>query len=303
MINKLRSKTGLRALAVAGIAGIGLVAVFAASPGQVQWSDSDPAAAPPPNASATRQSGTDLQPPAAPTAASPAGLTAPGVVRARDQAVLGSRITALITHMPLEVGQSFRQGQVLIAFDCNQMRAQLRAAEAATAAYRRTYDTNVELDRYEAIGTNDVGVSQANLQRAAAEADAIRAGLGQCQIVAPFAGTVVERQAHRHDVAASGQPLMTIQRQGTLEVELNAPSRWLTWLEPGVAFTFIVEETGQTISGRVTRLGAAVNPVSKTVRVTGTVDQNDRVLPGMSGVARFSSPGRAPEAAPNGQRS
>jgi RND family efflux transporter MFP subunit len=300
MIEKLRSKTGLRTLAVVGLAGVGLVAVYAAAPSQVQWSDNENGISPVPAAPAPQQSRAAA--PAAPTA-SPAGLTAPGVVRARDQAVLGSRITALITQMPFEVGQSFRQGQVLIAFDCNQMRAQLRAAEAATAAYRRTYDTNVELDRYEAIGTNDVGVSQANLQRASAEADAIRAGLGQCQIVAPFAGTVVERQAHRHDVAASGQPLMTIQRLGTLEVELNAPSRWLTWLEPGAAFSFVVEETGQTISGRVTRLGAAVNPVSKTVRVTGAVDQNDRVLPGMSGVARFPTPGRAAEAAANGQRS
>ena len=168
------------------------------------------------------------------------------------------------------------------------MRAQLSAAEAAASAYRKTYDTNVELDHYKAIGTNEVAVSKANLGKASAEAQAIRAGTGQCSIVAPFAGTVVERIAHPHDVAAPGQPLMKIQGTGALEVELIVPSKWLTWLKPGTPFTFQLEETGGSVSGTVSRLGAAVDPVSKTMRVTGGIVASGTVLPGMSGTASFA---------------
>lgn len=213
-------------------------------------------------------------------------VSAPGVVRSSDEAVIASRMTALITALPLDTGQSFRRGQVLVNFDCGQMRAQLDAAQAAAAAYRKTYDTNVELDQYKAIGRNEVAVSRANLGKAEAEAHAIQAGTGQCAVAAPFAGSVVERAAHPHDVAQAGQPLMRIEGAGN-RVELIVPSSWLTWLKPGAPFSFTLEETGAAVEGQVLRLGASVDPVSKTMRVVGTIRSAGTVLPGMSGTARF----------------
>lgn len=216
------------------------------------------------------------------------GSTAHGVIQSENEAVIASRMTALITSMPLEAGQSFARGQTLVGFDCQEMKAQMSAASAAETAYRKTYDTNVELDHYKAIGTNEVDVSRANLGKAAAEARVIQAGLGQCAIVAPFAGSVVERIAHPHDVAAPGQPLMKIQGSGNLKIELIIPSKWITWVKPGTPFHFAVDETGQSIEGRITRLGAAVDPVSKTLRVTGSIVRQGTVLPGMSGTAHFN---------------
>ena len=215
------------------------------------------------------------------------GSAAHGVIQSEQEAVIASRMTALIMSMPLEAGQSFARGQLLVGFDCQELKAQMSAANAATTAYRKTYDTNVELDKYKAIGTNEVDVSRANLGKASAEAQVIQAGLGQCAIVAPFAGSVVERIAHPHDVAAPGQPLMKIQGTGSLKVELIIPSKWMTWVKPGTPFDFAIDETGQTVQGSITRLGAAVDPVSKTLRVTGSIVSKGTVLPGMSGTAHF----------------
>ena len=281
-------------LVVAGgaVAGIG-AAVLLAIPSQVTWSDA--------RASVTHTSprlSINLAPLVAETNVTLAGhvmtpgqaVTAHGIVQAHDAAVIASRMTALITALPLEAGQSFGKGQLLALFDCGQMQAQLAAANASASAYRKTYDTNVELDQYKAIGRNDVAVSKANLGKAEAEARAISAGTGQCRIVAPFAGTVVERIAHPHDVAAPGAPLMKIQGSGAMEVELIVPSAWLTWLKPGTSFSFALEETGATVEGRVERLGAAVDPVSKTLRITGALIGAGKVLPGMSGTARFAAP-------------
>lgn len=293
MLHRLKTlKTPEKALVAAG----GLVAVLMGArylaPQGVAWSDAGaatrPAAQSPPAPALRGMVALDAGP-AAPTAAPEApSSTAHGVVQSEQEAVIASRMTALITALPFDAGQSFASGQLLARFDCSQMQAQLAAADAASAAYQKTYDTNVELDRYKAIGTNEVGVSKANLGKAQAEAQAIRAATGQCAIFAPFAGKVVERIAHPHDVAASGQPLMRIQGAGELKVEMIVPSNWLTWLQPGAPFDFTLEETGQTVHGRITRLGAAVDPVSKTLRVTGALQTDQGVLPGMSGAARFS---------------
>ncbi len=215
-----------------------------------------------------------------------------GVIKAKQESTIASKMTARIVAMPYGKGDSFRRGALLASFDCATINAQLRAAQAATQAYQKTYETNAELDQYEAVGKNEVAVSRANVGKAAAEANAVRAQLSDCAVYAPFGGTVVEEIAHRGEVAASGQPLLKIQSGGDLEVELIVPSNWLTWLRPGATFSYLIDETGATVTGAITSLGASVDPVSKTIRVTGSVGASDSlILPGMSGTAKFDKPG------------
>ena len=284
-----------RAKLAGGVALAGILAFVAtlAMPGEVNWSDAKATTLlTSPRLVVDHSVFADNHVTVAGAAFVPgADVSAHGVVKSGQEAVIASRMTALITAMPLEAGQSFARGQTLASFDCSQMKAQLTAAQAAASAYRKTYDTNVELDQYKAIGTNEVAVSKANLGKANAEAQAIAAGTGQCSIAAPFAGTVVERIAHPHDVAAPGAPLMKIQGSGDLAVELIVPSNWLTWLKPGTPFSFGIDETGGRVSGSIVRLGAAVDPVSKTMRVTGKINVTGTVLPGMSGTAHFQQGG------------
>jgi membrane fusion protein, multidrug efflux system len=214
-----------------------------------------------------------------------------GVVNPQSESTIASKMTARIVAMPFAEGQSFPAGALLARFDCSQIRAQLNAAEAAATAYRKTYETNVELDQFEAVGKNEVAVSKANLGKAQAEAVAVSAQLPDCDVHAPFAGKVVEQIAHAREVAASGQPLLKIQSGRDVELELIVPSRWLTWMAVGAPFAFKIDETGSTIRGRIKRFGASVDPVSKTIRVTGIVTQrNGLVLSGMSGTAMFDDP-------------
>lgn len=219
--------------------------------------------------------------------AAPADLVR-GIVKSKQEATIASRMTARIIAMPYGEGDSFPKGALLARFDCSQVQAQLNAAEAATAAYRKTYETNLELDQYKAIGRNEVAVSQANLGKADAEAKAVAAQLSDCAVYSSFSGKVVEEIAHVREIAASGQPLLKIQSGGNLEIELIVPSRWLTWLRPGATFGFKIDETGQEAKGIVTRLGASVDAVSKTIRITGDITESaGLVLPGMSGAASF----------------
>jgi membrane fusion protein, multidrug efflux system len=235
---------------------------------------------------------------AAPAPVAPVPEQVRGIINPAQESTIASRMTARITDMPYGEGQSFPAGALLARFDCSQIRAELNAAQAATVAYRKTYDTNVELDQYEAVGKNDVAVSRANLGKAEAEAKAVAAQLGDCEVRAPFAGKVVEQIARAREIAASGQPLMKIQSGREVELELIVPSKWLTWLEPGATFGFAIDETGNIIRGRVKRFGASVDPVSKTIRVTGSVTESSGlVLPGMSGSATFDDP-RAAGGAP-----
>ncbi len=276
-------KWGLLGLGIASAATAG--AVFGSGQNDAIWpEDKAPALA-------AAQPAPALQRAAQPAVPTETADLVRGIINPTSESTIASKMTARIVAMPYGEGQSFPAGALLARFDCSQIHAELNAAQAATAAYKKTYETNVELDEYEAIGKNEVAVSKANLGKATAEAAAVASQLSDCAVHAPFAGKVVEQIAHAREIAASGQPLFKIQSGRDVEMELIVPSKWLTWLKPGASFTFKVDETGNDIRGVVKRFGASVDPVSKTIRVTGVVTSRDGlVLPGMSGTAVFDDP-------------
>lgn len=277
-----RTRSVKQMLAIGTLALAGGLFAWSSGNGETRWSaDAAPPVEPPPAARAA--------PAIKPVAATAAAMeNIRGVIQSRSEAVISSRITARVTAMPFRPGESFGRGALLASFDCAHTRAQLNAANAATQAYRKTYDTNVELDAYKAVGTNEVEISKANFHKADAEAKAISSQLTDCAVYAPFSGRVVEQMAHAHEIAAGGQPMMKIQDSNDLEVQILVPSNWLTRLKPGTPFQFRVDETGDVLDARVRRLGAAVDPVSKTLRVIAGVNRNGQtVLPGMSGTASF----------------
>ena len=214
-----------------------------------------------------------------------------GVVRAHEEATLSSRMAGRISRMPLREGEAFRRGQVLVELDCDKPRAETRAAAAQVAIQARMLDTNTELDSFNAIGKNELAISQAQHDKARAEHEALAAQLKDCTITAPFAGRVTEAMARTHETVTVSQPLLRIFDQGALELDIIVPSAWLQWLKAGQRFDFTVEETGETLPASVARMSARVDPVSKTVRIVGRIASGARVLPGMSGQARFPARG------------
>lgn len=79
-------------------------------------------------------------------------------------------------------------------------------------------------------------------------------------------------------------------------VHLDAPVAWKQALAPGSGFQFQVDQTGHLHRGRVLALDDGADPAQRTVRVIGTVSDDEALLrPGMSGSARFDDSGRAPQ--------
>lgn len=209
-----------------------------------------------------------------------------GVVRAVSEATLTSRLSARINALPFADGASFSKGDRLVEFDCERPKAEHRAATAVAAAQRKQVETNEELDRFNAVGKNELLVSQSQLDKALAEVDAMAATLTACQIDAPFNGRVVTRLARQHEAVQAGAPLLKIVDTSANEVDLIVPSQWLAWMATGTPFVFRVDETGASLKARVQRVSPSVDAVSRTVRIVATFDDpKAKVLPGMSGTA------------------
>lgn len=203
-------------------------------------------------------------------------------------AMLSAGIAGQISEVSASVGDLVEKGQTLIAFDCNPLLAQ----EKIYAAQKRAGDINLEVKQrlleLNNVGPQELALTQVELDSAEAQLEVIQLQVGQCVIEAPFAGSVITRNANPFETVTAGTELIELLAQDDLEVLLVAPSNWLSWLKVGESFTLAVEETQKRYSGSIVRLGGQVDPVSQTVLVWGKLDDSEsELLPGMSGNIAF----------------
>jgi len=211
-----------------------------------------------------------------------------GIVRATDEAVIASELVARVTSIPLRSGQAFKKGDILIAFDCRRYTADLRAAAAEARAARYALNANLKLQKHNAIGSSEVEISRAKLDQAEGHMQALKVRTSQCEIKAPYNGRVVKNHIHEHEMPKANEPLIEIVGDTELEIDLLVPSNWLVWLKPGTEFDFFVDEMQKNFHASVDRIGAVVDPISQTARLSGVfLEQSRAVLPGMSGTANF----------------
>lgn len=211
-----------------------------------------------------------------------------GVTRAEAAATVSSELVARIADIPFKPGQSFMAGAVLLRFDCGRYEADLRAAEAEVMTHQIQVETNRHLLRHRATGSNDLLLAEAKLAQATAAAESIRVRTRQCVITAPYDGRIVERIVDVFEIPQANAPLLRIVKDGPLELDLIVPSSASVALSPGHEFVFHVEETGSSHAARLLHLGALVDPVSRTMKVSAQLlEPGSDVRPGMSGVARL----------------
>ncbi|MFZ6045555.1 efflux RND transporter periplasmic adaptor subunit [Pseudomonas sp. CR3202] len=225
----------------------------------------------------------------APAAQATASSDARGVLRARNQAVLSSELAGRINEMPYAEGQAFKQGDVLVRFDCSAYQAQLNAANSAVRAAREELKNKQQLAALNSVGRFEVALAEARQAQSQAEAQVYQVQVQRCQVKAPFDGQVVARKVQPFESVAAGAPLLEVVDNRTLEIHLLVPSRWLNRLKPEQSFSFVPDETGQPLQAVVKRLGARIDEGSQTLLLIGGLPADAQgLLAGMSGTAHFA---------------
>jgi len=219
----------------------------------------------------------------------------PQVIRAqlvpRAFTTLSSETAARVDRISHRAGEHFQKGETLVEFDCVTQRAQVAKARAVLKAAEKTYAINKRLFDMKSLSGLELEVSAAEIDKAKADVAMADAMQSKCVVEAPFTGVVVDQKAREFQYTTPGQPLLEIVDDKALELEFIVPSAWLRWLKTGYAFSVAVDETGKTYHAHVELLGGRVDPVSESIKVTGTIDGDAQdLMPGMSGRVVMAPP-------------
>ena len=192
-----------------------------------------------------------------------------------------------------ELGGAFRSGATLVRFNCTEQRARLNMARAEFNSADEQHRAKKRLQALGGAGEVEVSLAQAAVAKAQAQIDLGNAQLAQCTIHAPFSGRISKLHVRQHQGVNVGQPVMDIVSNGPLEVKLNAPSHWLSWMKKGTKFDIEIDETGKRYPAAISAINARVDAVSQSIEVEGRVTGSfPELLAGMSGNARFNAPAR-----------
>jgi membrane fusion protein (multidrug efflux system) len=205
---------------------------------------------------------------------------------------LAAEVGAKISRLPVSEGGAFREGQVLISFDCSLQQAQLNKARAGLGAAEKTWTANKRLLELHSVGRVELDVSESEVMKNRADVQLMSTLLGKCSIAAPFSGRVAEQKLREQQFAQPGQSILDIIDDSVLEIEFLVPSKWLAWIVPGYAMQIKVDETGKSYPAHIKRIGARVDPVSQSVKLVGTMDGKfPDLIAGMSGHIDIVPPG------------
>lgn len=225
----------------------------------------------------------------------PLGLGEP-LIRAQ---IVSKRYTTLSAGVAGEVdrlfvrdGDGFREGDRLVALDCNVLQAQSDRARAQVTVSERIHKANSRLLEMNAIGVVEVENSASEVAKARAEAKTMEFTVAKCVVTAPFSGKVFEQKVREKQYVQVGQPMLDILDDRALEVEFVAPSSLMGALTVGTELAMEVDETATRHTVHVTRVGAKVDPVSQSIKITGDLAGDiGGLVAGMSGRIRVAPAG------------
>ena len=213
-----------------------------------------------------------------------ATITASGSIEARRVTEVGTEVPGRIVAVLVEVGDRVEAGAPLFRIDAGPYRMALAEAEAGLSL-ARAESANAEQEaarlrllleqnaasqqRYDQLRTR-AEVASAQVAQMQARVAKARRDLTQTEVLAPYAGSVVERRAH--EGAMAGQmPILVLQESEALEAILNVPEATPVAVRAGDSVRLFVEGLPDPIESKVASVSQRIDPGTRTYEVRADV--------------------------------
>lgn len=226
-----------------------------------------------------------------------------GAVEAVNQSTVAAQISGRIVAINFDVGDSVKQGEVIVRIDEREVndayagsRAQIAQAQAslqnAQSSYERTrqlfsqkFVSQAALDKAFA----DYRAAQAQLDAAVALGSQAATVKGFATVVAPYSGVVAQRHVELGEMVTPGKPLMTGFDPRDMRVVASIPQDKLGEVKKSGAVRIEFPALARTVAGGGVTFLPAADPETHTTRVRVNLPQSIAgAYPGMFARVHFS---------------
>jgi membrane fusion protein, multidrug efflux system len=206
-----------------------------------------------------------------------------GTVQPKLQAMIEAKISGRIQRLPVTLGQSVKQGDVLVELATEEIQAKLDQAKAAFHQADLEFNRTANLRKQSAATQAEFDTVQAryNVAKASvAEAEALSA---YGQIVAPFDGVVARKLGDEGDLAMPGKALLELEGRAGLRLVADVPTLLASRVSPDAKLAVRVDTIADCITGTVAEISPVADPASRTVRVKVDLPETANLRAGQFG--------------------
>ncbi len=203
---------------------------------------------------------------------------------AKNQATISAEISGRIISLPFVMGETFNKGDILVELDSELAVAARDKAEKELEASTLNLEAIRDLRSRE--DATLVELINAERDEAIAKAGLILAkkNLSMCKIAAPYAGRIVKVERNEHELASSGDPLLSIIDDNTLLAHFLLPISKFPSTTIGTEITITIPLIDNVIKAKISQISATLDAASGTFEVAADIDNSDKLLrAGMSG--------------------
>ncbi|MBL7474090.1 efflux RND transporter periplasmic adaptor subunit [Robertkochia sediminum] len=235
-------------------------------------------------------------------------LNASGTVQAVKSANLSTRMMGFVESVKVGVGQTVREGQLLLVIndaDIEAKRARVEAgiieAETAFENAKKDHDRFNKLFAENSASQKEVDditaryrMAEARLESARQMMKEVNAQMAYSRIKAPFNGVITGTYVKEGDMANPGQPLVAVEGQGALEVTALVPESEISGVAKDQEVNVQVRSVAGVVSGKVTELSTSSRNTGGQFMVKVALENpREDILPGMYATVQFPVSGNS----------
>ncbi|MBU7006000.1 efflux RND transporter periplasmic adaptor subunit [Phosphitispora fastidiosa] len=238
-----------------------------------------------------------------------------GKVAASKEVTIVPKVGGKVTDVKVKEGQKVKRGDLLIALDDADIRAQIRVTEASLEMSKAGQQTAViayqeaqaNLERMKALFaegaisksqletaennfaraaasyTPDAGGTQtaAQIKQAQAQLEAARINLQNTRITAPIDGTVAAKNIEPGEMAGPGSPVLTIADMDQMVVEGNLAESEVNFAKVGDEVkVYVTAADEEPFQGYIESVSPIADPVTKAYSIKVWLENGSLLLKG-----------------------
>ncbi|NDV24538.1 efflux RND transporter periplasmic adaptor subunit [Desulfovibrio sp. JC022] len=218
----------------------------------------------------------------------PATGEIPIVLAPRHESVLAAEIGSRVIKIYKEFGQSFRKGNTLIRLDNGPAELDVRKAQAQLDRASKEFEITQDLFKTKSVSILELEEARSKQTVATVDLVIAKQKLSRCTVHAPFSGRVSKLEIHTHEWVEVGQPLIDIVDDSVLLAKFLLPSSMYENVKIDSAAHVSIQETGKSYTGRISHIGAEIDPSSRSFEVYAEIKNTSGELRGgMRGAIRI----------------
>jgi RND family efflux transporter MFP subunit len=214
-----------------------------------------------------------------------------GTIEANRDVIVSAEESGTIRQLLVEKGASVGAGQPIARIDDAVLRPQAEQAAAEAALARETWERQKRLWEEDRVGS-EITYLQARYRAETADAGAraLRERLERTVVKAPIGGILDNRMVEVGTLVSPGTPIARVIDTRTVKITGGVPERYSGQVQRGTNVEVLLDGVqGESFTGSVDFVGAAVDASSRTFPIEVVVSNSDATLkPGMIANVRLA---------------